>query len=375
MLPRVVAAVVLAAALVAVLLFSQQRGGPLEVSGFIEAEQIRLGSRIGGRVADVHIEEGDVVERDQVLVELEPFDLVERRAEAAADFAARTAAHARLVAGFRSEEIAQAKARRDRLSARHAQLVEGPRAQEIAVARSEVARAEADLEFAELQQKRSDELFRDGRAAGEELDRANSRLKQARAALAAANEELALLEEGNRPEVIEQARAELEEAQQALALLEAGSRPEDIDEARAAMEAARARLAAVERQLAELEIRAPRHGLVEVLRLEPGDLVQANAPVLSMLDLSRMWVRAYVPENELSLQLGDEVPVRVDSYPGETFLGKITFIAREAEFTPRNVQIPEERSKQVFRIKVDFVEGLDRLRPGMGADLRLRERR
>jgi HlyD family secretion protein len=82
-----------------------------------------------------------------------------------------------------------------------------------------------------------------------------------------------------------------------------------------------------------------------------------------------MWVRAYVPENRLNLQNGQKLRVTVDSFPGEDFIGTVSFVAREAEFTPSNVQTPEERSKQVFRIKVELESGLDKLRPGMAVDV------
>ena len=116
-------------------------------------------------------------------------------------------------------------------------------------------------------------------------------------------------------------------------------------------------------------IRAPVGGVVEALALRPGDLLAANAPALLLLDPSRLWVRAYVPEGRLTLTLGQEVSLQVDPFPGERFRGRVSYIAGEAEFTPGNVQTPNERSKQVFRIKVSLVDGLDRLRPGMSADV------
>ena len=88
-----------------------------------------------------------------------------------------------------------------------------------------------------------------------------------------------------------------------------------------------------------------------------------------MIDHRRLWVRAYVPQNRLDVQLGQACYVTVDSYPDERFAAEITYIAQQAEFTPSNVQTPEERSKQVFRIKVTLREGLDRLRAGMAADV------
>jgi multidrug resistance efflux pump len=135
------------------------------------------------------------------------------------------------------------------------------------------------------------------------------------------------------------------------------------------LRAAEAARDAVQRQLAELQIVAPIAGTVESVELRPGDLVPANATALTMLDTSQLWVRAYVPENRLDLQLGQNLDITVDSYPNRTFRGKLTYIARQAEFTPGNVQTPEDRSQQVFRIKVTLQEGHDLLRPGMAADV------
>ena len=126
-------------------------------------------------------------------------------------------------------------------------------------------------------------------------------------------------------------------------------------------------------QIEELAIKAPVNGTIESVELRPGDLVAPNAPALSILDNSTIWVRAYVPENQLSLQLGQKLPVTVDSFPARRFAAHVSFIARQAEFTPNNVQTPEERSKQVFRIKVTLDEGLDMLHPGMAADVWLEE--
>ena len=133
-------------------------------------------------------------------------------------------------------------------------------------------------------------------------------------------------------------------------------------------DAAQSALSVVERQMAELNIYSPLDGVVETMELEPGDLIAPNAPVLSIMDTDELWVRAYVPENHLGLEIGSVVSITVDSYESESFQGHISFISRQAEFTPGNVQTPEDRSKQVFRIKVIIEEGLDRLRPGMGAE-------
>jgi hypothetical protein len=113
MLKRVLALLVAATLLAGLLIYSQYRPEPLKVSGFIEADEIRVGSRVGGRVASVHVEEGTQVSPGAVLVKLEPFDLQDRLAQAVAERAARKAEYEKLAAGFRQEEIAQAKAQLD----------------------------------------------------------------------------------------------------------------------------------------------------------------------------------------------------------------------------------------------------------------------
>src|SRR5262245_38730070 len=124
-------ALIAIAVLIGILYVSQQRVDPFKVSGFIEADEIRIGSRVGGRVAKVEAEEGQVVKRGALLVELAPYDLRERQQQAAAELAARKADLDRLEAGFRKEEVAQAEAKLKQLEARRDKLVAGSRPQDI----------------------------------------------------------------------------------------------------------------------------------------------------------------------------------------------------------------------------------------------------
>ncbi len=366
--------VVVGAGIIGWLYWRQNQPEPLVVSGFVEADEIRVGSRVGGRVAEVIASEGQAVRAGDPLFRIDPFDLGERLAEAQAELAASQAEHARLKAGYRPEEIEQARANRDRLAAGLEKLQTGPRPREIQIAREKLNVALANLDLAESEYRRLAGLLEKAQAAKTEFDDAVRALKAARAEAAAAKQELALLEEGTRKEEIAEARAALTQAEQALKLAQQGFRSEDIDQAAARVAAAQAKADAIKVRMHELAVVAPSDCLVEAIDLRPGDLVAQNAPSVSLLDLSRLWVRAYVPESRLGeVKLGQHVSLRVDSFPGQRFAGRVTFIAREAEFTPRNVQTPEERSKQVFRIKVTLDEGLDRLRVGMAADVLLSE--
>jgi multidrug resistance efflux pump len=375
MLKRFLAFAGAALVLAAALFYSQRVKEPLKVSGFIEADEIRLGSRVGGRVHRVQAQEGKLAHVGETLVELEPFNLLEQRAEAESKQVAYQAEYNRLRAGFRSEEIAQAKAHRDQLAARLEKLISGPRKQEIAAAQAQLELAEAQLELAQLNYRRMEILVKEKTASQEAMDKASTELRVAQATVQVRRQELAVLQEGTRAEEIEEAKAQLEETHQAWQLRVNGYRKEEIDQAKAAVEAAQAALAAIDRHIEELKIKAPVNGVVEAVELQPGDLVAANAPVISLVDTSCLWVRAYVPENRLNIEVGQKVRVTVDSFPGERFAAHVSFIARGAEFTPGNIQTPEERSKQVFRIKVTLDKALDRLRPGMAADVWLESER
>jgi membrane fusion protein YbhG len=364
---RAGAVVLLAAVLAGFLVYRQFQPEPPKVSGFIEADEIRVGSRVGGRVRLVAVQEGKAVRKGDLLVELDPFDLYERRAEAEAVLSQRRQTLKKLETGFRSEEIAEAKARHEQLQANLKKLRNGPREQELAAAGAQVKLAKSNLELAETQHKRVESAFTRGAATQQELDEAVRALKVARAEVQVRQENLSLLQAGTRKEEIEQADAQVREAYAAWKLKINGYRTEDVAEARAAVDAADATLKAIRKQIEELKIRAPVDAVVEAIELQPGDLVAANAPALSLIDLNHLWVRAYVPEDRLNLKLWQKVDVTVDSDPGETYTGTITFIARQGEFTPRNVQTPDERSKQVFRIKVAVTD--PRLRPGMAADV------
>ena len=366
---RFVVVLVLAVAALSVLWWSQQLTDPYAVSGYVEADKIRLGSRVGGRVKAVNVEEGQTAKAGQVLVELEPYNLRELLAQAEAELAARRAVLEKLRAGYRPEVVQQARARRDSAQALLDKAKAGPRPLEIQIKADQLDAAQADLAWAESDATRVRNLYDQNQASKEELDQSVRRLDTARAAAAAASNALMLAKEGTRAEEIAEAEAKLAEAAANVKELENGYRAEEIAEAEATVSAAQAAVAQYQRMIEELQIVAPTAGEVEAIDLEPGDLIGANAPVLTLLDQSHQWVRAYVPENRVALNVGQKVQLRADAFGERVFQGEVSFVARQAEFTPTNVQTPEERIKQMFRIKVDILDGQEQLRPGMSVDV------
>jgi HlyD family secretion protein len=197
--------------------------------------------------------------------------------------------------------------------------------------------------------ERTETLFQGGAVSPEDHDRARTALDVARSQADQAREQLRLVEKGPRAERIEAQRAEVARAD-----------------------------AAVRTQEAALDLmtaRAPFAAVVTVRHREPGESLSPGAPAVTLANLNDRWVRIYVPENRVGrVRLGQAATLTTDSFPGTSFPGSVTFIASEAEFTPKNVQTAEERVKLVYMVKVRITDDPSRdLKPGMPADVRLQE--
>ena len=150
----------------------------------------------------------------------------------------------------------------------------------------------------------------------------------------------------------------------------ARSQEKVVEAAKMRVTQARAQLADIDAQLAEMQVVAPSDSVLEILSVKVGDVLPANREVATLLLPQHLWVRVYVPEPWLGkIHLGDQVRVRVDSFPHEDFSGVIEQINRQAEFTPRNVQTVSDRIRQVFGVKVRLENRDDKLRAGMSADV------
>jgi HlyD family secretion protein len=346
----------------------------LVLSGTIEADEIHVGSKIGGRIEAVLVKEGQEVKQSDPIIRFERYDLDARRADALAAIAQAEANFQKNLRGSRPEEIAAARAQAQAARMNYELARNGPRTQEIDEARAELAAAEADYEVAKVTAARTALLVSNGVQSRQEYDNAKSAYDRAAARREAARQRLGLLLAGTRPEEVARAERLFKQADANRELVERGARKEDIDAAKAQVERARAALQQIETQLAELEVKAPADAFVEVLQLRPGDLINPGSPVATLVEIDRLWVRVYVPEPELGqLQLGKDVSVSVDTFRGESFQGRIEEIASRGEFTPRNVQTRDERAHQVFGVRVRLDNGARKLRAGMAADVTIRK--
>jgi len=344
--------------------------GTIVISGIVEADDIHVGSKIGGRVLKVVARRGQTVKAGEVLVLLEPRDLDASLAEAQAAMRQAQAKLALLTAGYREEEIEQAEAAMKQSQAELSQLVAGPRQQEIDQARADWLAAKAQAENSRKLQRRMEDLSKRDLIAKQDFDDAQAKAEESEQKMKSARERYDLVLAGTRTEEIERARQRLAETEAKLRQLKRGFRKEEVAQAKSEVEAARARVELIRSQLDETVIKAPVDAVVEVLDLEPGDLVGAGKPMATLLRTNSLWVRAYLPEAKLGfVKTGAKVRVRVDSFPNRDFAGIVRRVSRQAEFTPRNVQTWEERVLQVFQTEVVIDDPDHILRPGMNADV------
>jgi multidrug resistance efflux pump len=347
------------------------RGG-LEYSGTVESREIQIGSKVGGRVITVPVEEGQQVRAGALLVRFECDELKAQRAQAEAGVEQARADMDRMTRGNRPEEIeqaeAEAKARKEALDAAR----NGPRKEDLAQAKADYEAARADAVNSEAYFYRMEKLVEADTISRQQFDDAREKRDAAKERAESARQHLAELEAGTRPEDLRAAEARFRQAQAAAILSRKGFRTEDIEAAHGRLAEAQGKLAELDARLKEAELLAPADATVEVVSVRPGNLVPAGQIVVRMQESSQIWVKVYIPETELArVHLNQTVSISVDGAKGRVFNGHVGQIASEAEFLPRNVQTLNDREHQVFgvRIFIDNPGGV--LKSGMSATVRL----
>lgn len=299
----------------------------VRVSGQIEATDVQVASQVPGRLLHRAIAEGQRVEKGAVVATLDVADTELSLNRAKADRAQAEAQLRLLQAGARAEDVRQAEA-------------------QVVAAQSDVATADADLAAAVVDVDRFERLLASNSGSRKQRDDAVARRNVARERVQAAKERVRVAEEG-------------------VARVKAGARPEELSIARARIEAVSAQIATLDKAVTDATILAPATGTVTTTVAEEGELVQPRAPIAIITDLEHAWANIYVDEPVVPrLRVGDTVTLFTDAGgPGVT--GTISYIAERAEFTPRNVQTADDRSKLVYRLKVAVDNSAGLFKAGM----------
>ncbi|ETU73403.1 HlyD family efflux transporter periplasmic adaptor subunit [Pseudomonas aeruginosa] len=324
--PLIVSAVIVGAVVAAVLVWRSQHAvndTTIVLHGNVDIRQVSLAFDGNGRVAELRAEEGDQVKAGALLAVLDTRTLALQAEQARAQIAVQEKNLLRLRNGSRPEEVAQA--------------------------RSRVAAAKADAELANQDLLRlqgiADKTAGRG-VAVQDLDRAKSSLRVAKA------------------RVVEQ--------QEAQRLAELGPRAEDIAGAEAQLQVSQAQLALLQHEIDLGQLIAPADAVVRSRLLEPGDMATPQRPVFALALTQPKWVRVYISETDLGrIKPGMAARVLTDSHPDQAIAGKVGYIASVAEFTPKSVQTEELRTKLVYEVRVLVDDGANVLRLGQPATVYL----
>lgn len=316
----IIAIVLLALIIITIAVFfwqashEERNGSTLQLYGNVDIREAQLAFNGSEHISEILVQEGDRVTKGQLLARLHTELLEAQRDEVEAILLAQQQVVAKLEAGSRPEEIRKGQAELKAAQAR--------------------AKSSADS------YKRIARLLENKLASPEDEENARS--------------------------LADAAVAQMEAVKQALALLQAGPRKEDIAVARAQLVAREAGLVLARQRLEDANLYAPADGVIRNRILEPGDMAFPQTPVLTLAFINPVWARAYLPEPALGqVALGAKAFIHTDSYPDKVYEGWVGYISPSAEFTPKNVQTPELRTRLVYSVKIYACNPQGELRLGM----------
>ena len=374
---------ILAAAVAAVWVFRGMRKAPddrLMISGNMELEEVTIAFKTAGRLLERTVDEGDAVKKGQVIARLDRDQLSMQREREAAGLASSESqlAQAQTAVEFqRASLAADLETRRgDQASveARLAELHNGARPQEKLDARAAVDAATSELERARKDWERAQTLYKNDDISTAQLDQYRNRFENAQAVLKQLQEREALVLAGPRVEQIHAQEGQVARARGAVKMAEASQlelkrREQEIPTRRAEVARSRASLALIDTQLADTVVASPVDGVVLVKAADAGEVLAPGTAVVTVGDIDHPWLRGYINETDLGrVKLGAAARVTTDSYPGKVYKGRVSFIASEAEFTPKQIQTQQERVKLVYRVKIEVENPGRELKSNMPVD-------
>jgi membrane fusion protein YbhG len=334
--PRRVVPLLIVVALAISAFVACRKSGPTDrvrVSGHIEADDVQVAPEVGGRILTLKVAEGDRVNAGDVVATIDTRDTELALARSRADRSQADAQVRLLLAGSRVEDVRQSEAQAE-------------------AAQADVAAAEAELSNSQTDLERYEALLRANAGSQKARDDAKARRDVAAQRLTASKE---------------RARA----ARETAARIKSGSRQEEIDAARARLAMVDAQIATQEKALKDATVLAPVGGIVTEKLVNAGELVAPRTPLVVITDLDHAWGEVFVDEPLVPrITLGQSATLHTDA-GGQGVAGTVTFISPRAEFTPRNVQTAEERSRLVYRIKVSADNRNGVFKPGMPVEAEL----
>jgi HlyD family secretion protein len=354
-----------------------------KISGNIELTEVNIAFKTAGKLIERTVEEGDMVKKGQVIARLDRDQLVAQREREVAGLESAQAQMAQAETALEWQratlagDIEQKRGDLASLEARLLELRNGARPQEKLDAKAAVDAAQSELERSKRDWDRAQILYKNDDISTAQFDQYRNRWENADALLKQMKEREALVLAGPRAEQIEAQASLVQRARGALKMAEANAlelkrREQEVTTRTAEIARSRANIALIDSQLADTIAASPVDGVVLVKSADPGEVLAAGTTVVTIGDIDHPWLRGYINETELGrVKIGSKARVTTDSYPGKVYQGRVSFIASEAEFTPKQIQTQQERVKLVYRIKIEMENPNHELKSNMPADAEL----
>ncbi len=355
----------------------------LVLSGNIELTEINIAFKTAGRLVERTVDEGDAVKKGQVIARLDRDQLMAQREREAAGLVssesqlAQAQTAVELQRANLAADIETREADLSSMEARFAELKNGARPQEKLDAKAAVDAAASELERSKRDWERAQTLYKNDDISSAQFDQYRNRFENAQAVLKQLQEREALVLAGPRVEQVNAQQGQVARARGALKTAEANKlelkrREQEVVTRRAEIERSKANLALIDSQLADTVVASPVDGVVLVKAADPGEVLAPGTTVVTVGDIDHPWLRGYVNETDLGkVKIGSKARVTTDSYPGKVYNGRVTFIASQAEFTPKQIQTQQERVKLVYRVKIEVENPGRELKSNMPADAQI----
>ena len=356
------------------------KGNTIAVSGNLELTEVDMSIKTAGRLVERRVDEGDWVKAGDLVARLDPVEIQREVARDKAQIIGARSTYDQLVTSIQYQkatlesDIAARQAQLNEAQAKLDELLNGSRKQDIQQADAAVSDANAQLEYARLDWDRAQTLFKTDDISKQQFDQARTKYQSASDQLRQAQEKASLVKEGPRQEDIAAARAAVAQAKAAVDTAEANRlevkrREQELQQRQSDIQRTEAQAGISQKQLSDTEIYSPIDGVVLVKAAEPGEVLAAGTTVVTIGDLEHPWLRAYINETDLGrVKLGQKVKLTTDSYPNKVYWGTVSYIASQAEFTPKQIQTKEERVKLVYRIKIEVENKSHELKNNMPVD-------
>ncbi|HET8707627.1 MAG TPA: HlyD family efflux transporter periplasmic adaptor subunit [Pseudomonadales bacterium] len=273
-------------------------------NGRLEATEVDIATKVGGRVAEIRVNEGDFVKEGDIVAKMDSKSMEAKLAQLNAQVAAARSARETALA-----MVAQRKA-------------------DVVMAEAMLTQRQTEAELAKKSNRRTESLLATQAASAQQADDVSARLRNANANIAVA-------------------QAQIEAAKAAVNATNA-----QVEQAQASVDAAEAAVAQLKVELDDCILRAPRSGRIQYRVVQPGEVIGAGGKVLSLVDVGDVYMIFFLPEASAGrVALGTEVHVQLDAAPQYVIPAQISYVASVAQFTPKSVETSSERQKMVFRVK------------------------